>query len=181
MDGWVGGDKTEWDIAAHAIVKGIIGRMDRDLNWYTRSWWFSVTFHCWWADHTRHTLYDFEHSASIHDIPASVLMSLQNEHKITNLDAIAEYIMGGRVAMAMMKFDASDHAILCQDILYNSKRFLTSRCYYLILTPGVFILMIRWLALMLTGRGKRPMTNYKWRFQQYSHQNICRHCRRIHQ
>lgn len=54
--------------------------------------------------------YDFEHSAAIDDIVASVLMLLQNEHKVTHLDEIAKCIMGARVAMTMMKWDASDHA-----------------------------------------------------------------------
>jgi hypothetical protein len=45
---------------------------------------------------------DSEHSTSIDYTAASVLMPLQNEQKVTNLDAIAEYIMGGRVVMAML-------------------------------------------------------------------------------
>ena len=59
---------------------------------------------------------DFEHSTSIHDIAASALVSLQNEHKLTNLDANAEYSIRDRVAMAIMKCDASDHAQLWQDL-----------------------------------------------------------------
>jgi hypothetical protein len=146
------GDKTQWDMAAHAVVKKLSDE------------WSVISIDL--PAHGDSPLLFTADEQIIQGILCTILstvhpMSIQNEHKITNLDAIAEYIMGGRVAMAMMKFDASDHAILCQDILYNSKRFLTSRCYYLILTPGVFILMIRWLALMLTGRGKRPMTNYK--------------------
>jgi len=47
---------------------------------------------------------------------ASVFVSLQNEHKVTNSDANTGYSLGGRVAMAMKKCDASDHARLCQDI-----------------------------------------------------------------
>jgi len=43
-------------------------------------------------------------------------VSLQNEHKVTNSDANTGYSLGGRVAMAMKKCDASDHARLCQDI-----------------------------------------------------------------
>lgn len=75
---------------------------------------------------------DFEHSTYIDDIAASALMSLQNEHKLTNLDAIAEYSMGGRVAMAMMK---------CTMLYCGYKP--ARNCYYLVLTPGAFILMGR--------------------------------------
>jgi len=46
----------------------------------------------------------------------TLLVLLQNEHKLTDLDDIAEYSMGGRVAMTMMKFDAAEHAQLSGDI-----------------------------------------------------------------
>jgi o-succinylbenzoate synthase len=50
---------------------------------------------------------NIDNSASIDDIAASVLRSLKNEHNVNNLDAIAGYSLGGRVAMAMIKSSAS--------------------------------------------------------------------------
>jgi len=114
MHGWMG-DKTEWDMATYALVKelsdewGVISidlpaRGDSPLLFTADEQIIQDMFGS-----------DFENSASIDNIAASMLMPLQNEHKVTNLDAIAEYSLGGRVAMAMMKYDATDHAQLCQD------------------------------------------------------------------
>jgi 2-succinyl-5-enolpyruvyl-6-hydroxy-3-cyclohexene-1-carboxylate synthase len=112
LHGWMG-DKTEWDLAASAIIEELSDEWNVvaiDLPAHGDSPLLFTT--------EKQAIQGMlgnkvEHTASMDDVAVSVLKSLQNDYKISTLDAIAGYSLGGRVAMAMMnKSAASEYAPL---------------------------------------------------------------------
>jgi len=120
LHGWMG-DKTEWDIAANAIIEELSDEWNViaiDLPAHGDSPLLITT--------EKQAIQgmlgnEFEHTASMDDVAVSVLKSLQNDYKISTLDAIAGYSLGGRVAMAMMNKSA---AFECAPLVSDSTKLL---------------------------------------------------------
>jgi 2-succinyl-5-enolpyruvyl-6-hydroxy-3-cyclohexene-1-carboxylate synthase/pimeloyl-ACP methyl ester carboxylesterase/uncharacterized membrane protein/O-succinylbenzoate synthase len=114
LHGWMG-DKTEWDQSAQILIQSLPDEwnvISIDLPGHGDSpLLFSE------KDLMRGFINsESDHISSLEDVAMAVLRSIQDINEIEEVDAIAGYSLGGRVAMAMMKIALSTESqILSND------------------------------------------------------------------
>ena len=114
LHGWMG-DKNEWDEAAYHLTRDLPNEwniISIDLPGHGDS---RLLFSD--DDQIMQTLSGQpDHEITIDDIAESVMKSLNNDHGVETIKAIAGYSLGGRVALAMKKISCQEqHPMILDD------------------------------------------------------------------